>query len=61
MGVVDVFSREDRVDVMYSDFYAIVKEATKTEIMKDAFQRGESPENILNVMFDKNKEVMRND
>ena len=37
MGVVDVFSREDRVDVTFSNFYAIVK----TEIMKDAFQRGE--------------------
>lgn len=53
MGIVDVFSKEDRVDVTYSNFYMLVKEATKTEIIKEALERGNDPTDILKVMFAK--------
>lgn len=51
MTIADMFAKEDRVDVTYSDFYILVKEATKTEIIKEALERGNDPRDILNVMF----------
>jgi len=56
MNVIDMLSKEDRVSVTYNDFYRIVKEATKTEIIENAFRRGEDPESILSVMFDEDNE-----
>lgn len=36
MGAMDVFSAEDRVEVKFSDFYRLMKEATKAELMMNA-------------------------
>lgn len=36
MGLMDCFSAEDRVEVKFSDFYALMKEATKAELMMNA-------------------------
>ena len=33
MGIVDMFNSEDRVQVKFSDFYSLVKEATKAEFL----------------------------
>lgn len=33
MGIVDVLTTEDRVQVKFSDFYSLVKEATKAEFL----------------------------
>ena len=33
MGIVDAFSKEDRVEVKFSDFYNLIKEATKAELL----------------------------
>lgn len=36
MGLADAFSKEDRVPVMFSTFYALMKEATKAEMLMNA-------------------------
>lgn len=36
MSLVDAFSAEDRVDVKYSDFYALVKGCTERDILMNA-------------------------
>lgn len=36
MGLVDAFSAEDRLQVKFSDFYRIMKEATKAELIMNA-------------------------
>lgn len=33
MGLIDSFSAEDRVSVKFSDFYNLMKEAAKAEVM----------------------------
>lgn len=52
MGLVDVLSREERVEVMYSDFYHMVKESAKFDIVEDAYNRGHDPKVILDIMFE---------
>lgn len=36
MGLMDAFSPEDRVNVTFSEFYALVREASKAELMMNA-------------------------
>lgn len=36
MGLADAFSAEDRVSVKFSDFYRLMKGATKAELMMNA-------------------------
>lgn len=36
MGLMDVFNAEDRVEVRFSEFYSMMKEATKAELMMNA-------------------------
>ena len=38
MGLVDVISPEDRVEVKYSDFYALMLESAKAELMMNAIR-----------------------
>ena len=33
MGIVDAFAAEDRVEVKFSDFYRLIREAAKAELM----------------------------
>ncbi|WP_050636170.1 hypothetical protein [Candidatus Stoquefichus sp. SB1] len=52
MGLLDVLSREDRVEVTFSDFYNMVKESSKFDIVEDAYNRGHDPKAILDIMFE---------
>lgn len=36
MGICDAFSPEDRVSVKFSDFYALMQEASKAELLMNA-------------------------
>ena len=36
MGLVDAFGAEDRVQVKFSDFYTLIKEAAKAELIWNA-------------------------
>lgn len=36
MGILDAFDREDRVEVTFSSFYALMRESTKVEFMTNA-------------------------
>lgn len=36
MGIIDTFSKEDRVEVKFSDFYRLMLESTKSELMMNA-------------------------
>lgn len=36
MGIVDAFSREDRVEVKFSNFYGLMKQAAQYEIAMNA-------------------------
>lgn len=38
MGLMDAFSSEDRVEVKFSDFYALMKETTKAELMTNGIK-----------------------
>lgn len=40
MSIVDAISREDRVEVKFSDFYALMKEAAKAELMMNGVKTG---------------------
>lgn len=40
MGIVDMFSSEDRVQVKFSDFYNLVKEASKAELLLNGVKNG---------------------
>lgn len=35
-NIMDAFSKEDRVEVTFSDFYRLMKESTKAEIVMNA-------------------------
>lgn len=36
MGIMDAFAAEDRVSVKFSDFYVLMREATRAELMFNA-------------------------
>lgn len=36
MGLMDAFKAEDRVEVMFSDFYRLMRESAKAELMMNA-------------------------
>lgn len=36
MGMADMFSKEDRVTVTFTDFYKMMKEAAKCELLMNA-------------------------
>ncbi len=36
MGIVDVFREEDRLEITYSNFYKLLKEAAKAELITNA-------------------------
>lgn len=38
MGLADAFIPEDRTEVTYSEFYALVKEAAKAELMMNGIK-----------------------
>lgn len=36
MGLADAFAKEDRVEIKFTDFYRLVKEGTKSELLMNA-------------------------
>lgn len=36
MGLADAFGKEDRVEVTFSDFYRLVRESAKAELLMNA-------------------------
>lgn len=36
MGLADAFGKEDRVNVTFSDFYKLMRESTKAELIMNA-------------------------
>lgn len=36
MGLIDAFNKEDRVEVTFSDFYRLMRESAKAELMANA-------------------------
>lgn len=50
MGLADVFSAEDRVQVKYSDFFEIIREAAAAELLINAVKTNVPHEYILNMV-----------
>lgn len=40
MGIADVLNKEDRVEVKFTDFYNLMKEATKAELLMNGVKTG---------------------
>lgn len=57
MGLADVFDKEDRIEVTYSDFYSMVKESAKFDIIQEAYNRGHNPRLILDIMFETKEKI----
>ena len=52
MGLVDAISAEDRVDVKFSDFYRLVKEAAQFEIVMRAIKNDVPHEYMRKMLMD---------
>lgn len=57
MGIIDAFSAEDRVEVKFSVFYDLMKEATKAEIMANGVKTRIPHEHIEAMLTGKNSEL----
>ena len=40
MGIADMFNKEDRVEVTFTDFYNLMKEAAKAELLMNGVKTG---------------------
>ena len=40
MGIADMINKEDRVEVKFTDFYNLMKEATKAELLMNGVKNG---------------------
>lgn len=40
MGIADMINKEDRVEVKFTDFYNLMKEATKAELLMNGVKTG---------------------
>ena len=57
MGLVDSFAAEDRVDVKFSDFYNLTKQAAKLELVMNAV-RCDVPHRYIREMSSGNSETL---
>jgi hypothetical protein len=57
MGLMDAFNREDRVEVTFSDFYALMRESAKAELMANAIRCNVPHRFIRETMSGKSEEV----
>lgn len=60
MGLVDAFGKEDRVEVTFSDFYKLMKEAVKAELVINAINC-DVPHCFIRETVTGNKENTAND
>lgn len=56
MGMLDALSAEDRVEVKFTDFYSLMKEATKAELLENAI-RCDVPHRHIREMMSGKKEI----
>ena len=61
MGLVDTFSAEDRVDVKFSDFYALMKKAATAELVMNAVNCDVPHRFIRETMTGKSEAAVIND
>ena len=59
MGLADVFNREDRVEVTFSNFYGMMKECTKAELLINAVNC-DIPHRYIREMVTGHKEAVEN-
>lgn len=57
MGLVDAFNREDRVDVTYSNFYTLMRESVKAELMLNAINCNVPHKHIREMVTGNSEEV----
>lgn len=50
MGLVDVFGKEDRVEMTFSEFYSLMKEAAKAELVMNAVRSGVPHAHIISMI-----------
>lgn len=50
MGIVDTFSREDRVQVKFTDFYNLIYEAAKSELICNGIKNNVPNEYMLGII-----------
>lgn len=50
MGFVDALKPEDRTEITYSDFYRLVKEAAKAELMMNGIKNKIDHDSIYTIM-----------
>lgn len=50
MGIVDTFSKEDRVQVTFTDFYNLMKQASAGELIANAV-KGDVPHKHIRAML----------
>lgn len=60
MGLVDVFAKEDRVEVTFSAFYNLIREGTKAELIINAVNC-DVPHQYIREMATGEKEVLFNE
>lgn len=58
MGILDAFNPEDRVSVKFSDFYKLMLEGTKAELMMNAV-KCDVPHQHIREMMTGNKEPVK--
>lgn len=49
MGLTDVFSKEDRVEITISQFHDLMEEAVKTELILNGLEARINAENLLSI------------
>lgn len=53
MGLIDSFSAEDRIEVKFSDFYNLVKNSTRAEMMLNGIKNEVDHDSIHRVVTGK--------
>jgi len=61
MGLTDLFSSEDRVEIKFSDFYSFMKEATKAELLMNGAKCDTPHAYIREMMTGKREEAAHAD
>lgn len=50
MGMMDAFNPEDRVQVTFSNFYALIKQSVKADLMMNGVKNKIDPDAIFTMM-----------
>ena len=55
MGLVDAFSKEDRVEITISQFHDLMKETEKTELILNGLEAEVSPKDLVSIFAPERK------